>query len=487
MEDVLYKTFARRETHPARIGALARLYGLDAAAPDRCSYLEIGCGDGGNIIPLAVRNPHSTFLGIDRSERLIEKGRADSKALGLSNIELHCADISAYDVSPDSYDYIVCHGVYSWVSIEVQRAILRTAKKALRAHGVALISYNTFPGWRQRGVIRDILQVGAAASGEALTDRARYSAAMQFLERIVSERSNSEDMYGAYLKESYDRLRQSEPSYVIQEFLGNHNSPVLFRDFMRDATESGFQFLSEARVVMMSEDDLSSPMKQFLASFGDDVVGREQGLDICRNRMFRETILCHSDRSLVRGLKVDVFKELYFVANYVPVTTVDTDPMESTTFKERATFREVVAPPGECAKLLRVIASLGVRGGTVAEIQEASRDRLSISEREFLSIVATLWRSGFVDAVVSPLSVGSNVVRDLKVCPWAALQASRGEKVTSVLHDSYDLTALEREALCLAEAGASVSALETLLLKNGERADVARSLESLVTRGFFLE
>lgn len=485
MEDVLYKTFARRETHPARIGALARLYGLDAPAPDRCSFFEIGCGDGGNIIPLAVRNPHSRFLGIDLSEHVIEKARADSKTLGLNNIEFNCADISSYEVSPGSYDYVVCHGVYSWVSSEVQRAILMTSKKALRDNGVALISYNTFPGWRQRGVVRDILRVGAAASGESLTDRARYSAAMEFFERLVLERASSEDAFGAYLKESYERLRQSEPSYVIQEFLGAHNSPVLFRDFMKDAGEFGFQFLSEARVVMMSADDLSSNMRELLASFGDDVVEREQVLDICRNRMFRETILCHSDRALVRGLKVDIFKELYFVANYVPVVAADTDPMQSNIFKERATFREVTTPPGECSKLLRVIASFGTHGASVAAVQDVAREKLSMSEREAFSIVATLWRSGFVDALVAPLGMEAQGAGDRKICPWAALQASRGDKVTSALHDSYDLSPLEREALRLAGEGASLAALETLLLGKGERSEVSRSLESLVTRGFF--
>lgn len=479
MESTLYKTHARKETHPARIGALGRLYGIATAPCERCDVLEIGCGDGGNLIPLAVRYPESRFVGIDLSAELVAKGRQDIATLGLENIELARADVSTYEAPVGAFDYIICHGVYSWVAAETQEAILRVAQAALREYGVFLCSYNTYPGWRQRGAVRDVMRVGAAGCAAHASDRERYAAGMSFLELVSGERKGGGDPFGAYLRESYERLLDSDPGYVIQEFLQPHNAPLLFRDFMELARSSHLQFMSEARVVMMSADDLGSSAKDYLESLGEDVIAREQALDMMRNRMFRETLLCHERLSLRRGLSTEAFRALCFVANYIPLD----DSPECVRFSERATGKEVTTPAGECSAMLGVAASLGARGGTVADIIDASRGRFLVEEREALSIIATLWRSGFLDALTSPLVEEGELVR---VSPLARLQAERGVRVTSALHDSYALTPLERKAIVGAQEGMTVTALSTLLLADAPQADISAMMRALVDRGLLM-
>ena len=117
----VYRTFARRETHPARIGALAQLYGLASPPPSKCTMLELGCGDGGNLIPLAEAYPESSFVGIDLSKDAIDKGQAEARELGLSNITLMCGDLASKQIEPDAYDFVACHGVYSWVAPDIQQ------------------------------------------------------------------------------------------------------------------------------------------------------------------------------------------------------------------------------------------------------------------------------------------------------------------------------------------------------------------------------
>jgi cyclopropane fatty-acyl-phospholipid synthase-like methyltransferase len=75
---VRYPGHAFPQTHPDRLAALAVLFGLDAPPPAGCRLLEIGCGDGGNLLPMAVGLPHATVVGFDTSAR--SRGRVRWRA-----------------------------------------------------------------------------------------------------------------------------------------------------------------------------------------------------------------------------------------------------------------------------------------------------------------------------------------------------------------------------------------------------------------------
>lgn len=479
-----YKTFARRETHPARLGALARLQGIKAASAAECSVFEIGCGDGGNLIPLAAQYPNSQFVGVDADTALIEKGCKEIKALGLTNLQLECADISSYAFTEKSFDYVICHGVFSWVSEEVQSAIVAKAARALAPDGVFFVSYNTFPGWRQRGVVRDILLTGARRA-RSDDPQERYTHALSFLNTIAKNRVGGEDPFAAYIREANHRIQTSEPSYVLQEFLGRHNTPLLFQDFMRVAHGNSLQFLSESRVVMMSADDLQPALREYVESIQDDIIGREQVLDIFRNRTFRETLLCRAERSLQRGLSVDAFKSLTMVANYLPVSG-SAGENGSKLFQERTTGREIQTPPGECSDVLAVLASCGPKGCAFADLFDCSRGVLSLSEKELLVAAVTLWRSGFIDLVTEPLTGVERPEGRAKVGAWTTLQCEGSSKVTSALHDSYPLSPIEKRALALAQGEMTFSALTVQLLQEVPEQEVRALFASLCERGFFI-
>ena len=108
------------QTHPGRLAAQARLFGVTAPPVATCRVLELGCASADNLVPMAVAAPAARFVGIDLSARQIDEGRATIAALGLTNIELVAADIMAIDASFGTFDYIVAHGVYSWVPPDVR-------------------------------------------------------------------------------------------------------------------------------------------------------------------------------------------------------------------------------------------------------------------------------------------------------------------------------------------------------------------------------
>jgi hypothetical protein len=439
---VLYKTYARKETHPGRIGALGRLYGLDAAPASSCKLLEVACGNGLNIIPLALQYPDSFFVGIDSNQELIEQGMVIIKELELTNIVLECVSIESYHPTISAYDYVVCHGLYSWVDSQSQEAILQRGVTALKEHGVFYVSYNTLPGWRQRGVVRDILLYGASLNGH-VNGETPYERAVAFANII----EQCEEGVSPYVKEALGKLSEASPSYVIQEFLGQNNEPILFSTFMQAATNHGLQYLSECRVVMMSTDDLGDGLKELLRRCGEDRIAQEQIIDIARNRTFRETLLCHESASLTEGLPISAFKELYFISKYVPMTSPEIDKgdlREGGPFKERFLGKEIVLPTGECTALLRVIDVLGVFGVSYQELEETAITALGCSAEQVLQSAVTLWRSGFIDLLCEPLVTqrGQESLRKLM-----KRQLENGDKVTSPLHESYAIEGRERSVL----------------------------------------
>src|SRR5580700_4339267 len=112
-------------THPAHLGAIARLFALEAAPPAQARILELGCASGGNVIPIAARHPDATVVGVDLSAAQVAAGHARIGDLGLTNIELRCQSFTDFaNGSAAPFDYIICHGVYSWVPAPLREQIL---------------------------------------------------------------------------------------------------------------------------------------------------------------------------------------------------------------------------------------------------------------------------------------------------------------------------------------------------------------------------
>lgn len=147
--------------------AVARLHGLAASDPYSSNILEIGCAMGGNIIGQAINHPNSNFIGIDLSSEQIAIGKRAIDGIGCTNIKLIemdiCNLVSEFKGKIE-FDYIICHGIYSWVPDFVRSAILDSCKELLSKNGVAFISYNCYPGWKYVEPLRDFMRFSAVKS-----------------------------------------------------------------------------------------------------------------------------------------------------------------------------------------------------------------------------------------------------------------------------------------------------------------------------------
>src|SRR6266545_3188744 len=156
-DEFLYLNYAYPQTHPDRLASLATLFGMTPAPVENCRVLELACGDGANLLPMAFGLPNSRFVGIDRAVQPIAKGRAMIKALGLRNLDLRQLDLMALPRDLGQFDYIIAHGLYSWVPAAVRDRILEICRSCLAPQGVAYISYNVYPGWRVNEVMREMM------------------------------------------------------------------------------------------------------------------------------------------------------------------------------------------------------------------------------------------------------------------------------------------------------------------------------------------
>src|SRR5262249_54910244 len=123
-EEVPYQGFALFLTSPDHLAALARLFEQSPPEVETCRVMELGCARGDNLIPMAFSLPRAWFCGVDLSPSQIAVGKTAIVELGLKNIELHARGIQ--DLGPDlgQFDFILAHGVYSWVADSVREALL---------------------------------------------------------------------------------------------------------------------------------------------------------------------------------------------------------------------------------------------------------------------------------------------------------------------------------------------------------------------------
>ncbi len=333
-----YESFAITQTHPDALATLGRLLGIASAHPERCRVLELGAASGGNLIPMAWHLPGSRFVGIDLSAEQVRRGQALSEALGLTNLSLLHQDILAVDETQAPFDFILVHGVYSWVPEVVKEHILHLCGCLLSAHGIAYISYNTLPGWRQRGMVRDMLLYHCRG---LTTPAERLSQARELIELLIQGLHDDPRPETEPLRRELAYLSQARASYLYHEYLEETNTPELFSDFMARARRHGLAFLAEARLHTMLASTLGPAAETALARLAAGAE-RDQYLDFLRLRTFRQTLLVRGEEQPCWEIDLERLGDFALYADLRPLQPVDWN---------RPKAADYVTPSGEPLKV----------------------------------------------------------------------------------------------------------------------------------------
>jgi methyltransferase-like protein/ubiquinone/menaquinone biosynthesis C-methylase UbiE len=275
-----------------RMATLATLYGLEPPSVQGCRVLELGCGEGGHLIPLAYVFPESQFLGVDLSEVSVGRAKDVATKLGLKKLQFKVEDLGAFPADAGIFDYIIAHGVFSWIPPEIQEKLLEICSRHLAPKGVAYVSYNTYPAGHLRRIPRDLARFHTRLISEPRAKARETRAILEFVLSALPEGSLQREL----LRRESAAYLQSEP-LMVYDLLSENNEPMYFLDFIDQAAEYGLQYIAESDVQKMRTAHLPEHARKQLDAVPDRLL-REQYLDFILGRGFRQTLLCRAGHEL---------------------------------------------------------------------------------------------------------------------------------------------------------------------------------------------
>ncbi len=475
---VPYTSRAFPQTQPEQLAVIGRLFGLQPALPSRARVLELGCSAGGNLVPLAARYPEAQFVGIDYSQVQVERGRAQLRDMGLDNVEIRQQSIADFGAAASPFDYIVCHGVYSWVPPEMQQSILALCRANLAPEGIAYISYNTYPGWKMREVVRDAMMYHTRGLTEPRDKLAQARAIVKFTKEV----SDPDSAFGRMLVDEAALVEKAEDFYLFHEHLEPNNRPCYFREFVDAAGAQGLGYLGEASLADMAPQRLGPKVHEALQKLsGGNIIATEQYMDFFRNRSFRQTLLIRRERmaAVQRAITPASHHAFLLSCGFVPTAPITPEGAEPGEFRDAAGRSLRVVAPLLKAYLLEMAARFP-RPAPHAELLAAAtarlQGRLVVGEPDVAALDLALMRfvlEGVLRLHLEPLRVGSaRDTRPRSFVPARAAALQREEVVATLRHDSVRLTAVDSTVLRLLDGEHDHAALVDELLQAAVRGEI---------------
>lgn len=494
-----YPSLTHPQTHPDPLAALATVYGMTPARVDKCRVLELGCGNGGNLIAQAYGLPESEFFGVDLSELHIQEAKNAARELNLKNIRFEQLDITEINRQEfGQFDFIIAHGLYSWVPPVVREKVLEINRELLSPQGVGYISYNAYPGWHIRGMIRDLMMFHTANISEPAEKVRQALIFLGFLSQEAAETSG-EDSYKKLLQNGLQRLAGYNPAFVLHDSLAEINQPFYFKDFVADAERHGLQFLAEADHFMMSGGDLEPQVRQAIQTISNnDIIRREQYLDFLRCRYFRQTLVCHREIEIDRNVQPEKMRKFLVASRMLPVSeTFEVSSLKAEKFKHPASGVTIEINHPLCKAALYYLEKIWSHAVGFEELITRARELLikdgypnEISEEE-ISVAAVVLLQTFLSGLIELRLYEPEFVIEPGERPQASnlarQQALQTANVTTLTGKNLSLEdSLMRNLLILLDGTRDRTALHSELtakIKAGEifnEGEEAQDLEAII-------
>lgn len=455
-----YDSLPLPETQPDFLAAVAWLHGFETPDPRRARILELGCAQGGNLIPLAWRWPDSECVGVELSRVQAAAGAAFIATLGLPNVRILHGDLAALPDDLGSFDYIIAHGVFSWVSPAVQQALLELCRRHLSERGVAYVSFNVSAGWHRLQPLRSALIERTAAD---LPAPERYRQALRALGELEAE-STDPLLLGeiAYLK-------SATPSYLFHEYLAEFSLPMEFDAFVGQLDEHGLRYVGDAgprRAVVELEEVWGLSPEGMMGRWLD----AEAALDASLEIRFRQALIARADAPCARPPQSGALDHLAFYADVRSDDEIDLEAATEQGFIRSGGQAFPVSQPAMKAALIALSAVypaalaypdlLAAAQQVLVEFGVAAR----IDESAFREALFQQWVAHNVMSGADLESPGGEPGARPCANALARLQAqSPGWEVNNARHVAMLLDAPARDLLGLLDGGRSVDELATIM------------------------
>lgn len=365
---VPYPSLAYPAASPNRLAAVARLQGVPAADPATCRYLDLGCGDGGNLLAVAAALAEASCLGLDASANAVARGTRLAQSTGLSRTELRHADLLALPDDLGEFDYVVAHGVLSWVDEPVREALFAGISRHLAPGGLALVSYHALPGFHLRAIARDVARRNAAGEPDPAT---RAALARKRLAQ-ASVLHPKTDVYGHVLAAESARYAERDDHVLYHDELAAECTPFAVSDVAGRAGSHGLAYLGEALWEDMWAWRLGSvEAGRVRAAAGADPLTRQQLADDAGGAAFKATVFVHE------GAAPDVAPPAEAALDLQVTPTLDsTPPVEPLTPAQKVATALAAAAPAAIS-----VRELGTRAGLEEPVAAQAALRLAAQQQ----------------------------------------------------------------------------------------------------------
>jgi methyltransferase-like protein/protein-L-isoaspartate O-methyltransferase len=444
-DEVPYPSYVHNQTHPDRLSVIGTLFGMRPAPVEHCRVLELGCGDGANLIPMAASLPESEFVGIDRSARAVFKGNESLRQLALTNVSLHELDLLQLPSDLGQFDYIIAHGLYAWVPEYVKGGIMSVCKSHLNPQGIAYISYNAYPGGHIADMLRNMLLFHLRDFTEP---KQRIKQSIAFL-KFLAESQPKPSTYGVLLEEELKQTLEADPALLYHDRIGSVNTPAYFFQFMNHAAQHELQFLAEADFFECQYHIYpAETVKLLKAMANQSIILKEQYLDFLKCRRFRQTLLCHSNVQLNPEPDSAAIAGMYLASR--------AEPVESGTDFASAKVVQFVGPRGArvstdlpiAKAALAHLATVYPRPVTFLDVLSAARRLIGKpstadwqEDREaLLEIFMSIYSTGLLELYPRAPDYVSDVSDRPTASSLARFQIEHDSMVTNLRHINVDVT-----------------------------------------------
>jgi hypothetical protein len=327
---------------------------------------------------------------------------------------------------PAGFDYVIAHGLYSWVAPPVRDRLLALCREALSEQGVAYVSYNALPGGRLREALRDMLVFHTAALEEPGERVEQGRALLGLLLDDWSERHE----FGAVMGRQAERLLERSDETLFHDELAEVNESVYFHEFAAHAGRHRLQYLAEADFFEMQIGTMPEQVAAELLGV-EDPLRREQYLDFLKGRMFRQTLLCRDELVLDRSPRPAVLERMAVSA---PVRTRRAPGSDGqTTFEGPGGSTLTTDHP----LVSRALERLGRSWPAALWVRELIPASASRTDREALcDALLRCYAGNLVQLHVHPPELAASAGELPETSPLARHQARSGGHVTNLRHTS---------------------------------------------------
>jgi SAM-dependent methyltransferase len=464
-----YPALSHPVTDIACLAVSARLAGLQGLAmPSACRVLEFGCASGHNLLPLAARYPDSEFTGLDYSDTAIRAARQAAYAAGLENVRFEVADLEHWRPSHPC-DYLIAHGVLSWVPDPVKARVMELCSQVLDDSGVACISYNTLPGWSLR---RDLVPLIRALAGNPAA--AGLGGNPTAVAVALAGMAGADTPHAQYLKSICQDIARKGPEVLPFDEFAPVSEPLYFARFATWAAERGLHYLGEASF----RDDLPAGIDvdawPQLTKLAEDPLLLQQTLDLLSGRTHRNSLLCREDAPFEERTTTAVV--LHFAAG-----------------RGEVELPEVAGEPGVVTTFRTVLAELRGNCLPVPELLERTAERLgggwdpTRHARELAGWIFQAARLGGIELRSEALKIGGDPRGKPRISALNRYFAENDLPVVDARHVTCRFPVDHSRLLAAMDGTRPVAELAALAAAEFPELDFTRWLEHLAGRGILVD